>query len=175
MTMIDLVLNGVPRKVGLRPGWTLLDLLRDGLGLTGAKEGCTDGECGACTVLVDDRPVLSCLWPAARAAGRSVRTVEGLAGGDGEPSPLQRAFIEHGAVQCGYCVPGMLMAATALLERDPRPCADTVREALGGNLCRCGNYTHVVRAVLAAAGSSPANDAQEETTERETVERKTAS
>jgi aerobic-type carbon monoxide dehydrogenase small subunit (CoxS/CutS family) len=166
MTMIGLVLNGAPREVELRAGWTLLDLLRDGLGLTGAKEGCGEGDCGACTVLVDDRPVLSCLWPAARATGRHVRTVEGLAYADGRPSTLQRAFIEHSAVQCGYCTSGMLMAATALLEREPRPSADTIRHGLSGNLCRCGTYTHVIRAVLAAAaGETPPTD----DTERETM------
>jgi carbon-monoxide dehydrogenase small subunit len=131
-------------------------MLRDGLnGFGGTKLGCERGECGACTVLVDGAPVYSCSTLAVWMEGRSVRTVEGLAP-RGAVSVLQRAFIDHNAPQCGYCTPGQLMSATALLERNPDPTADDVRRALVGNLCRCSNYNAIVEAVLAAAGGGAA-------------------
>ena len=130
---------------------TLLDALRDRLGLTGSKEGCSSGDCGACSVLLDGRLVCSCLVLAAEAEGRQVETVEGMARGDAL-HPLQRRFLEFGALQCGICTPGFLIAARALLERNARPSEREVRFALAGNLCRCTGYDKIVRAVMAAAG-----------------------
>ena len=130
---------------------TLLDALRDRLGLTGSKEGCSSGDCGACSVLLDGRLVCSCLVLAAEAEGRQVETVEGMARGD-SLHPLQRRFLEFAALQCGICTPGFLIAARALLERNARPSESEVRFALAGNLCRCTGYDKIVRAVMAAAG-----------------------
>ena len=151
---VTLNVNGVAYELELDPGQTLLDAVRDDVGLTGAKEGCDDSECGACMMLLDGNPVNSCSYLAAQADGREVTTVEGLA--DGESlAPLQRAFLEHGGVQCGFCTPGMLISATALLEATPRPTEEDVRIALSGNLCRCTGYDGIVRAVLDVAGSGP--------------------
>jgi aerobic-type carbon monoxide dehydrogenase small subunit (CoxS/CutS family) len=154
-TPISITVNGGEHTVEVEDRWTLNELLRDHLGLTGSKLGCERGECGACTVLVDDQPVYSCSTLAVWADGRSVRTVEGLER-DGEVSYLQQAFMDYNAPQCGFCTPGQLMAATALLERNPYPTAEEVREALVGNLCRCSNYNAIVEAVVAAAGTSAA-------------------
>ena len=129
---------------------TLLDVLRDRLGLTGSKEGCGTGDCGACSVMLDGRVVCSCLVLGAEAEGRDVRTVEGIAVGD-KLHPLQAKFIEHAAMQCGVCTPGFLVAAKALLERNPRPTETEIRFGLAGNLCRCTGYDKIVRAVQAAA------------------------
>ena len=134
---------------GLRP---VLDVLREDLGLLGAKPGCGEGRCGACTVLIDDEPVVACLYPLAHAAGKRVQTVEGLADGE-RLTALQDSLLTHGAVQCGACTPGMLISLTALLERDPAPTDHAVREALAGNICRCTGYTQLVEAALAAAGT----------------------
>jgi len=153
-TRVTLTVNGTARTLDVEDRWTLAETLRDHLGLTGTKLGCERGECGACTVLVDGVPTYSCSTLAVWADGRSVRTVEGLAP-EGEVSALQRAFIEHNAPQCGFCTPGQLMAATALLERMPRPTPEQVRAALVGNLCRCSNYNAIVEAVV-AAGTLPA-------------------
>jgi aerobic-type carbon monoxide dehydrogenase small subunit (CoxS/CutS family) len=153
-TPITVTVNGTERSVEVEDRWTLNELIRDHLGLTGSKIGCNRGECGACTVLLDDQPVYSCSTLAVWADGRSVRTVEGLER-DGEVSFLQEAFIDFNAPQCGFCTPGQLMAATALLERNPYPNAEEVRAALAGNLCRCSNYNAIVEAVLAAAGTLP--------------------
>jgi carbon-monoxide dehydrogenase small subunit len=136
-----------PQGPGLRP---LLDVLRDDLRLLGAKPGCGEGRCGACTVLVDGRPVASCLYPLALAAGRTVRTVEGLSRTEAL-TPLQARLLEAGAVQCGACTPGMVMTLTALLEREPAPSEQQVRRELSGNLCRCTGYTQIVAAALRAA------------------------
>jgi len=152
-TQITLTVNGTAHTVDAQDRWTLNELLRDHLGLVGSKIGCNRGECGACTVLLDGEPVYSCSTLAVWAAGRSVMTVEGLEDGGGVTA-LQQAFIDHNAAQCGFCTPGQLMSATALLERTPRPSVDDVRHALAGNLCRCSNYNAIVEAVLAAAGSS---------------------
>jgi len=148
-----LSVNGVPYPVELEPGTSLLAAVRDVVGLTGAKEGCDDSECGACMMLLDGKPVNSCSYLALQAEGSDVTTVEGLAKGD-ELSPLQAAFLEHGGVQCGFCTPGMLVSATALLEDTPKPSADEVRIALSGNLCRCTGYDGIVKAVLAVADAS---------------------
>jgi carbon-monoxide dehydrogenase small subunit len=137
-------------ELDVRPTARLIDVLRLQLGLTGVKEGCSEGECGACTVIVDGKAVNSCLILAGQMRGKKVLTVEGLAGDDGLDT-LQRMFIEHGAVQCGFCTPGMLMSAKALLLADPHPTEAAIRLALAGNLCRCTGYTTIVAAVRAAS------------------------
>jgi carbon-monoxide dehydrogenase small subunit len=146
--------NGASYAVELDPHVNLLDAVRDAIGLTGSKEGCDDSECGACMMLLDGKPVNSCSYLALQADGRNVTTVEGLAEGD-ELNPLQRALLEHGGVQCGYCTPGMLISATALLRSNPDPSEEDVRIALSGNLCRCTGYDGIVRAVLSAAAAGP--------------------
>jgi carbon-monoxide dehydrogenase small subunit len=148
-----LTVNGIAYPVELDPHTSLLGAVRDTLGLTGAKEGCDDSECGACMMLLDGRPVNSCSYLALQAEGSEVTTVEGLADG-AELSRLQAAFLEHGGVQCGFCTPGMLVSATALLADNPSPSEDEVRIALSGNLCRCTGYDGIVKAVLSVAESS---------------------
>ena len=150
-TTIRVTVNGVVQRVEVEDRWTLVELLRDRLGLTGTKIGCDRGECGACTVLMDGKPVYSCSNLAVWADGRTITTVEGLAA-NGRLSPLQQAFVEHDAAQCGFCTSGQLMAATALLSANPRPTASDVKAAMVGNICRCGNYNRYVESVLAAAG-----------------------
>jgi aerobic carbon-monoxide dehydrogenase small subunit len=147
---VELAVNGSPRRVEVAVHHTLLDVLRDQLGLTGTKECCVVGECGACTVLVDGLPVNSCLMLAVEADGHDVRSVEGLATA-GQLTELQQAFLDKGATQCGFCIPGQLMAAQALLEQNPDPTVAEVHEALAGNLCRCSGYEQITEAVLAAA------------------------
>jgi carbon-monoxide dehydrogenase small subunit len=144
-----LTVNRVAYPVEIHPHATLLQAVREEIGLTGAKEGCDDSECGACMMLLDGKPVNACSYLALQAEGKEVTTVEGLAE-DGELSPLQRAFLEHGGVQCGFCTPGMLISATALLRQTPRPSEEEVRIALSGNLCRCTGYEGIVKAVVAA-------------------------
>ncbi|GFN22313.1 MAG: (2Fe-2S)-binding protein [Thermoanaerobacteraceae bacterium] len=150
MRRFNLKVNGREIQVQAPPGITLLELLREYLSLTGTKEGCGKGECGACTVLVDGMAVNACLFPAAKAEGREVTTIEGLARGE-ELHPLQEAFISEGAVQCGFCTPGMIMSAKALLDREPHPSREQIKEALSGNLCRCTGYVKIVQAVEKAA------------------------
>ena len=147
----NLKVNGDTYPVEIEPDRSLLSVLRTEIGLTGSKEGCDDSECGACMVLLDGRPVNSCSFLALQAEGREVTTVEGLAG-DGDLHPLQAAFLEEGGVQCGFCTPGMLISATALLERNPKPTEEEVRIALSGNLCRCTGYQGIANAVLKVAG-----------------------
>jgi carbon-monoxide dehydrogenase small subunit len=147
---VSLTVNGRPATVTVTPNRTLLDALRWPLDLTGSKECCAQGECGACTVLLDGRVVNSCLVLAVEADGREVVTIEGL-GADGQLSAVQDAFLAAGAVQCGFCIPGMVMSAHYLLADNSRPTPSDVREALSGNLCRCGGYRRIVSAVLAAA------------------------
>ena len=153
-TRIRLTVNGVAQRIEVEDRWTLVEVIRDQVGLTGTKIGCDRGECGACTVLLDGRPIYSCSQLAVWADGRSVQTVEGLAR-DGRLSRLQQAFVDHNAAQCGFCTSGQLMAATALLARTPRPTAAQVRAGMTGNLCRCSNYNAIVEAVLAASGAPP--------------------
>jgi carbon-monoxide dehydrogenase small subunit len=149
-THVSLTLNGEATDFLCEPRQTLLEVLRDELDLTGSKEGCATGDCGACSVLLDGRVVCACLVLAVETAGREVVTVEGLADGD-RLHPLQAAFLEHAALQCGICTPGFLVAAKALLDRNPDPSEQEVRYELAGNLCRCTGYDKIVRAVLAAA------------------------
>jgi aerobic carbon-monoxide dehydrogenase small subunit len=153
---ITLTINGERHEALVEPDRTLLDVLRADLGLTGTKTNCLDAECGVCTVLVDGLAVNACLYLAVVAQGRAITTIEGLAPADQGLAPalhpLQRAFVEHGAVQCGYCIPGMILSAKACLDEHPRPSEAQVREALAGNLCRCTGYQKIVDAVLAAAG-----------------------
>jgi xanthine dehydrogenase YagT iron-sulfur-binding subunit len=152
-TAIHLTVNGRREQLDVEHRWTLVEVLRDHLRLTGTRIGCNRGECGACTVLLDGKPVYSCSQLAIWMDGRSVDTVEGLAR-DGRLDPLQQAFIEHDAPQCGFCTSGQLMSAKALLNTVPNPTADEVKAAMTGNLCRCSNYNRYVEAVLAAARSS---------------------
>ena len=147
---ITLTVNGIPYPVSIEPHRNLVSVLRSDLGLTGTKEGCDDCECGACMVLVDGRPVNSCSYLAVQADGREVTTVEGL-GSAAEQHPLQRNIVAEGGVQCGFCTPGMLISATALLAQSPQPSEDEIRIALGGNLCRCTGYQKIVRAVQRTA------------------------
>ena len=149
-TTIKFILNGEPVAVEAPPSITLLTLLREFLGLTGAKAGCERGECGACTVLIDGEPVASCLALAAQVEGRNVETIEGIERG-GDLHPLQQTFIEESAVQCGYCIPGMIMAAKALLDENPNPDEAEIKKAISGNLCRCTGYTKIITAISAAA------------------------
>jgi xanthine dehydrogenase YagT iron-sulfur-binding subunit len=152
MTTIRLTVNGQSRSMEVEDRWTLVEVLRDHMRLTGTKIGCDRGECGACTVLVNGKPVYACSQLAVWMDGRTVQTIEGLAQG-AKLDPLQEAFIEHDAPQCGYCTSGQLMAAKALLNENPKPTRDQVRAGLTGNLCRCSNYNHYVEAVMAAAGT----------------------
>jgi len=149
-TAITLNVNGETHETAASPNQTLLEILRDSLALTGTKKGCDTGACGACTVLVDGEPYLSCILLAVDAVGKKITTIEGL--GRNQPlHPLQQAFIDHGAVQCGFCTPGMILTAKALLDADKAPTAAGVRKKMAGNLCRCGGYNKVVAAVLSAA------------------------
>jgi carbon-monoxide dehydrogenase small subunit len=145
-----LTVNGVPYPVDVEATASLLNVVREQIGLTGSKEGCDDSECGACMMLLDGKPVNSCSYLALQAEGSEITTVEGLANGD-DLAPLQRAFLEEGGVQCGFCTPGMLISATALLRSNPSPSEEEVRLALGGNLCRCTGYAGIFRAVQKAA------------------------
>lgn len=155
--LISLSVNGEEHQVVVEPRTTLLEVLRDALGLTGAKEGCSLGNCGACTVLLDGKPVLSCLLLAVEAQGKEIVTIEGLAEG-GRLHPIQEAFVEHGAVQCGFCIPGMILSAKALLDENPDPTEEEVKEAISGNLCRCTGYSSAVKAILAAAKAKEEGD-----------------
>jgi len=145
--------NGTDYPVEIDPHLSLLRAVRDEIGLTGSKEGCDDSECGACMMLLDGRPVNSCSYLALQAEGRQITTVEGLAGAEGL-APLQRAFLEEGGVQCGFCTPGMLVSASSLLRANPDPSEDEIRIALAGNLCRCTGYDGIVRAVRRAAAAA---------------------
>ena len=147
---LELTVNGESRQVSFAPYKTLLEVLREDMGLTGTKHGCELGECGACAVLIDGEPLLSCLVLAIECEGRSIETVEGLARG-AELHPLQARFADNGAAQCGYCTPGILMTAKALLDREPAPSRERIREALAGNLCRCTGYAQIYESIEEAA------------------------
>lgn len=153
--MFSLRVNGETHTLALEPNVTLQEALREHLGLTGTKKGCDSGECGACTVLIDGMTVNSCLVLAGSAEGKEITTIEGLAR-DGDLHPLQRAFHELGAIQCGYCSPGMIMSAKVLLDRNPNPSRREIQEAISGNLCRCTGYVKIVEAIEAAASSMKA-------------------
>ena len=148
---LTLTVNGRPSRLDAVPGTSLLHVLRESLLLTGTKEGCVEGECGACTVLIDGRPVDSCLYAAHAAAGKEITTIEGIAG-DGELSSLQQAIVASGGVQCGFCTPGVVMTLAALLNEAPNPTESQVRDALAGNICRCTGYSQIVDAVMETAG-----------------------
>ncbi len=148
--MVKFMVNGRSYEIPIEPHMTLVEVLRDKLDITGTKLSCGAGECGACTVLIDGKPALSCLTLAMTAREKSILTIEGLAEG-GNLHPIQKAFIEHGAIQCGFCTPGMILATKALLDENPNPNREEVKKALAGNLCRCTGYVKIVDAVLAAA------------------------
>ena len=148
--LIELNVNGERHEVAVELQRTLLEVLREQLGLTGTKKACDEGQCGSCTVLMDGKPVSSCLVLALEAQGRDILTIEGLGTG-GRLHPLQQAFVDLGAIQCGYCTPGMVMVGKALLDENPHPTEDEVREAISGNLCRCTGYAKIVEAILAAS------------------------
>jgi len=150
-TDIAFKVNGTEVALSIESSQRLIDVLRDGLNLTGTKEGCGEGECGACTVLVDGQVVNACLYPAPEIDGHEVLTIEGLEGPRGELSPLQQAFVERGAIQCGFCSPGMILASQALLDRHPDPSAQQIQDALVGNLCRCTGYVQIVEAIREVA------------------------
>ncbi len=149
-SLINLKINGEFYQLNVKPNILLLDLLREKIGLTGTKRGCGTGECGACTVLLEGRPVNSCLMLAVEANEKNVLTIEGLAS-DGQLHPLQEAFIEEGAVQCGFCTPGMILSVKALLDVNSNPKEEEIKKAIDGNLCRCTGYTKIVKAIISAA------------------------
>ncbi len=151
---ITLTVNGRQLSLDVHSHHTLLEVLRDQVGLTGTKECCSEGECGACTMLLNGRGVTACLVLAAEADDAEVVTIEGVASG-GRLDPLQQAFVDSGAVQCGFCIPGMIMAARYLLMSNPRPTVQEIKEGLAGNLCRCGSYSRIIEAVRSAAGAEP--------------------
>jgi carbon-monoxide dehydrogenase small subunit len=148
---ITVTVNGQRQTLDVRPHHTLLEVLRDQLGLTGTKECCAEGECGACTLFLNGEAVDSCLVLGVEADGKSVTTVEGLASKDGSLDPVQQGFLDTGAVQCGFCIPGMLMSAKYLLSKNPNPTEAEIKEGLAGNLCRCAGYSRIIAAVMQAA------------------------
>ena len=150
--LIELNVNRESYEVAVEPRMTLLEVLRDVLGLTGTKSGCSLGNCGSCTVLMDGKPVVSCLLLGMEAQDKDILTIEGLAK-DGDLHALQQAFIDHSALQCGFCTPGLILVAKALLDENPNPTEEEVKDAISGNLCRCTGYTSIVEAILAAARS----------------------
>jgi len=152
MKQVEIVLkvNGIGYQLNIEPQRTLVEVLRETLGLTGTKKSCSEGECGACTVLMDGKPVTSCLVLALDAQGKEITTIEGLSDGE-KLHPIQEAFLKHGAIQCGFCTPGMVIAAKALLDENPKPTADEVRKGISGNLCRCTGYQQIVDAILDAS------------------------
>lgn len=149
-TIVYFTVNGEAHELAVEPNLLLIEIIRDKLGLTGTKHSCGVGNCGACTVLVDGEPILACMTLAMAVRGKQILTIEGLAA-NGVMHPLQEAFVSHGAIQCGYCTPGMILTAKALLDRNPDPTEQEVRHALSGNICRCTGYVKIVEAVLAAA------------------------
>jgi carbon-monoxide dehydrogenase small subunit len=153
---IKLTVNNQPYRLSVLPWRTLLEVIREDLGLTGTKEGCGLGECGACTVLMDGQAVNSCLVLATEADGREITTIEGLAQGD-KLHPIQQAFVEHGGLQCGFCTPGMILSAKALLDQNPTPSEEEIKQGISGNLCRCTGYTKIIESIRAAAENMGGN------------------
>jgi len=151
---VSFTLNGELVSVEIETHLTLLQLLRDKLELTGTKEGCGMGECGACTVILNGKTVNSCIFPAVEVDGKNVITIEGLADTQGTLHPIQKAFIEYGAVQCGFCTPGMVLSAKALLDENPKPTEEEIRSGVAGNLCRCTGYLQIIQAIKTASGQS---------------------
>ena len=151
---LSFVLNGEPVEVDIEPHLTLLEVLRDRLGLNGTKEGCGAGECGACTVLLDGKTVNACIFPAMEVEAKNVLTIEGIADAQGNLHPIQKAFVEYGAVQCGFCTPGMVLSAKALLDENPKPTEEEIRHGIAGNLCRCTGYLQIIQAIKAASGQT---------------------
>lgn len=152
--LVQLKVNGEVYEAAIQPWRTLLEVLRDELGFTGAKEGCDEGDCGACTVIMDGKPVVSCLVLAVEAQGKDILTIEGVAK-DGKLHPIQTAFVEHGAIQCGYCTPGMILSAKALLDKNTKPSDEEIRKGISGNLCRCTGYIKIIEAIQAASQKLP--------------------
>ena len=149
---IEFVFNGNPLKMVIADHWTLLHLIREELGYTGTKEGCGSGECGACTVIVDGEAVNSCLYLAAEIDGKKLTTIEGLAAADGTLHPIQKSFVENGGIQCGFCSPGMIMSAKALLDKTPNAPEEEIKEAIAGNICRCTGYVQIIDSIKAVTG-----------------------
>jgi carbon-monoxide dehydrogenase small subunit len=149
---ITLKVNGNDYKMTVDTRMTLIEAIRDEIGLTGTKEGCSVGECGTCTVLMDGKPIYSCIMLAVEAEGKEILTIEGLADSDGL-HPIQKSFIDHGAVQCGFCTPGMILTAKALLDENPNPTEEDVRKAISGNLCRCTGYSKIIEAIMSLSGN----------------------
>lgn len=156
MKEINLTVNNQPYRLSVPPWRTLLEILREELGLTGTKEGCGLGECGACTVLMDGRAVNSCLVLATEADGKRITTIEGLADGD-KLHPIQQAFVDHGGLQCGFCTPGMILSAKALLDKNPHPTEEEIKKGIAGNLCRCTGYAKIIESIKAAAENMGGN------------------
>jgi aerobic carbon-monoxide dehydrogenase small subunit len=148
---IHFTLNGEPVEIDVEPHLTLLQVLRERLNLYGTKEGCGMGECGACTVILDGKTVNSCIYPALEVDGKSVTTIEGISDPQGDLHPIQKAFIEYGAVQCGFCTPGMVLSAKALLDENPKPGEEEIRNGIAGNLCRCTGYLQIIQAIKAVS------------------------
>ena len=149
---ISFVFNGNTMKMMIKDHWTLLHFIREELGYTGTKEGCGSGECGACTVIVDGEAINACLYLAAEINGKELLTIEGLAAADGTLHPIQKSFVENGGIQCGFCSPGMIMSAKALLDNNPGASEDDIKEAIAGNLCRCTGYVQIIDAIKAVSG-----------------------
>lgn len=149
--LIELEINDRIYEVAVDARDLLVDVIRKKVGLTGTKKGCGDGDCGACTVLIDDKPELSCIKLAIACQGKKITTIEGLVQGDGKLHPIQQAYVDHGAVQCGFCTPGMILSSKALLDRNPQPTEHDIRHELSGNICRCTGYKRIIEAVEAAA------------------------
>jgi carbon-monoxide dehydrogenase small subunit len=150
---ISFVFNGNPMRTTIEDHWTLLHLIREELGYTGTKEGCGSGECGACTVIVDGLAVNSCLYPAVEIDGRELVTIEGLASTDGTLHPIQKSFVENGGIQCGFCSPGMILSAKALLDENPNAGEAEIKEAIAGNICRCTGYVQIIESIKAVSGA----------------------
>lgn len=150
MKQVRLTVNGISYELNVKPWETLVDVLRNDLGLTGTKEGCGLGECGACTIIMEGKAVNSCLVLAAEADGKKITTIEGLADGD-KLDPIQEAFVEQGGLQCGFCTPGMILSTKALLDENPNPSEEEIRRGIAGNLCRCTGYTKIIESIKAAA------------------------